>query len=231
MPASPSSLSTVTDAVGSLVESGSDLSLADSIRLITVLGSVPDPRKPRGRRHSLQSVLKLVVGAVIAGKTSIVAIAGWAARADHQLAHCGPTPSAATFTRVLAAVYPVALQGALDRWIAGRREVEDATAAPDGQTAADDRPPGPREVIAVDGKVLRGARTTDGQVKLVAAYDQTDGVVLGQVAVEGGDEIAALPAVLDTLPDPADVLVTADALHCQRSHAVWLHDRGERTTP
>src|SRR4051812_50219757 len=56
----------------------------------------------------------------MAGKTSWVGMAGWAARAEHGLRVCGPTPSAATFARVLAALDPAALQAALDRWITAR---------------------------------------------------------------------------------------------------------------
>src|SRR3954464_10066618 len=94
------------------------------------------------------------------------------------------------------------------------------------RAAAGDARRTPRQVLAADGKVLRGARTQAGPVHLVAAYDQTAAVVVGQVAVDDGDEIAALPAVCDTLDDLQDVLVSADALHCQRSHATYLVGRG-----
>jgi predicted transposase YbfD/YdcC len=59
-------------------------------------------------------------------------------------------------------------------------------------------------------------------VKLVAAYDHDAGLVLGQVAVVGGDEIAALPQVLGTLADLPGSVVTADALHCQDASADWI---------
>lgn len=218
MPASSSSLSRVTAAVCVLSEPVGELSAVDSVWLLTALAAVPDPRKRRGIRHSLQSILLLAIGAVLAGRNSWVGIAGWAARADHQLRVCGPTPSAATFARVLAAVDPAALQAALNGWITTR------LAAGDGREPVGRRRP--RQALAVDGKVLRGARTPDGQVKLVAAYDQSAGVVLGQVVVVGGDEIAALPVVCDTVADLHGVLITADALHCQRSSADYLLGRG-----
>jgi predicted transposase YbfD/YdcC len=44
--------------------------------------------------------------------------------------------------------------------------------------------------------------------------------------VVGGDEIAALPVVCDTVADLHGVLITADALHCQRSSADYLLGRG-----
>jgi predicted transposase YbfD/YdcC len=225
VPARSSSLSVVTEAVQALEAPAEPLSAADSVRLLTALTAVPDPRHRRGIRHSLQSILLLVVGAVMAGKTSWVGMAGWAARAEHGLRVCGPTPSAATFARVLAALDPAALQAALDRWITARLAARPGSpTAP--RAAAGDARRTPRQVLAVDGKVLRGARTQAGPVHLVAAYDQTAAVVVGQVAVDDGDEIAALPAVCDTLDDLQDVLVSADALHCQRSHATYLVGRG-----
>lgn len=222
MPALPSSLSRLAVAAseGELPPDG--LSLRESVQLLAALIAVPDPRKRRGVRHSVQSVLLLAIGAVMAGKTSLVAIAGWAARAEHKLAPVGRRPSASTFGRVLAAVDPVALQRAIDQWTAARLAGTAAPAPPAGSASWVSG----TDVVAVDGKVLRGARTADGQVKLVAAYDQSHAVVRGQVAVAGGDEIAALPAVLATMDHLRGLVVSADALHCQDSHAHWLVDRG-----
>jgi predicted transposase YbfD/YdcC len=44
--------------------------------------------------------------------------------------------------------------------------------------------------------------------------------------VAAGDEVAAFAAALATLPNLSNVLVTADALHCQRAHADFLAARG-----
>jgi predicted transposase YbfD/YdcC len=82
------------------------------------------------------------------------------------------------------------------------------------------RAPGLR-AIAVDGKTLRGSATpTTGQRHLLAALDHRTGVVVGQVQVDGKtNEIPMLPVLCDQLGDLSDVVVTADALHCQRSTA------------
>ncbi len=219
MPAWSSSLAVVADAVQAVPEPVGELSATDAVRLVTALSSVPDPRKRRGIDHSVQSVLLLVVGAVVAGKTSWVGIAGWAARADHRLRVCGPTPSGATFARVLAAVDPVALQTAVSRWITARLA---ARAAPATGHAVGV----PQQVLAVEGKVLRGAHTPEGQVKLVAAYDHGAGVVLGQVAVAGGDEIAALPAGMRSprcrrcsIPSPTCTPCSSPPMRCTASAA------------
>jgi len=222
VPALSSSLPALRDADWIAQLPAGELSPTDSVRLLEALGAVPDPRKRRGRRHALRWVLLLTVGAVMAGRNSLVAVASWAARADHRLAPPGPTPSVSTFARVLAAVDPSALQQAVDAWLA--RRLADRLPAAHPSATADAR--WPRRAIAVDGKVLRGTRGPDGQVKLVAAYDHDAGLVLGQVAVAGGDEIAALPEVLDTLPDLAGSVVTADALHCQDASADRIVEAG-----
>jgi predicted transposase YbfD/YdcC len=56
--------------------------------------------------------------------------------------------------------------------------------------------------------------------------DQGSGAVLGQVTVaEKGSEVAAFTTLLDQV-DLTDVLVTADAVHTNRHHADYLHERG-----
>jgi len=49
--------------------------------LLDLLAQVPDPRKRRGRRHSLAGLLAVGIAAVIAGSRSFAAIGQWAADA------------------------------------------------------------------------------------------------------------------------------------------------------
>jgi predicted transposase YbfD/YdcC len=134
---------------------------------------------------------------------------------------CGGSPSAATFRRVLAAVDITGVEAALTTWVTGRQTRARAQ-QPAGRTAAEQR-----AVLAVDGKTLRGSKDADGrQTKLVCVYDHAQQLVLTQAAVAGGDEVAAFTVALSTLPNLANVLVTADALHCQRAHADFLAARG-----
>jgi hypothetical protein len=114
---------------------------------------------------------------------------------------------------------PVAVEAALTAWAGGQL------------AARTDQPGVPaRErcrVWALDGKTGRGARSSeDGQVHLVSVLDQASGVVLAQAAVDARcGELAAVPDLLDGR-DLHEVLITADALHTQRSHARHLHERG-----
>jgi predicted transposase YbfD/YdcC len=221
MPASPSSLS----ALGPVLEASAPLPVplaaVDSIRLVQALRAVPDPRRRRGRRHGLQSVLLLALQAVMAGASSWAAIAQWAVTAPQALGVCGTPPSASTFRRVLAAVDITAVEIALTTWVTGR-QAQDAAQRPVDRTRAE-----ARTVLAVDGKTLRGSRSQTGnQTKLVCVYDHAHQLVLTQVPVARGDELAAFTAALGTLPELGEVLITADALHCQRTHADFLAAHG-----
>src|SRR3954451_3618712 len=174
MPASASSLSALLPASPANLE---PLSAAESIRLVQALKAVPDPRRRRGRRHGLQSVLLLALQSVIAGASSWIAIAQWAKTAPQALGICGASPSAATFRRVLAAVDIAAVEAALTTWVTDR-PVHAQAQRPVG-TAAECR-----TVLAVDGKTLRGSVGSDGQpTKLVCVYDHAHRLVLTQHAV------------------------------------------------
>ena len=222
MPAPSSSPTVLLDVVTEVGLPLQGLDAVESISLLQALATVPDPRDARGRRHGLQSVLLLGVGAVLAGARSYAAIAQWARCAEQAVAVCGPTPHASTFSRVLAAVDPAALQRALTGWVLARRADRRRQHADGARPRGEDR-----TVLAVDGKTLRGARDQHGeQTKLVAVLDHAERLALVQVEVVGGDELAAFAPALDTLADLHGVVVTADALHCQRGHADYLHARG-----
>src|SRR3954454_10444352 len=107
----------------------------DSIRLVHALKTVPDPRRRRGRRHGLQSMLLLAVQAVLAGAGSWVAIAQWAAPAPQALGRVGAPPSPRTFRRVRAAVDSTALEAALTMWVIDR-QARCRQQRPAGTTAA-----------------------------------------------------------------------------------------------
>src|SRR6266566_3259918 len=89
-----------------------------------------------------------------------------------------------------------------------------------------------RLVIAIDGKVERGARLPDGrQVHLLSAYDTAAGVVLAQMQIAAkSNEIPAFAPLLDRVATQLGsldkVLFVADALHAQTDHAEQVAARG-----
>src|SRR5664280_1386707 len=90
--------------------------------LLAALNTVPDPRKPRGVRHSLPGILAIAACAVIAGARSFVAIAEWAAAATPAgLAKFGVTgevPSESTFRRTINKLDGNGLDFILGAWAA-----------------------------------------------------------------------------------------------------------------
>ncbi len=221
MPATSSSLPSFVATVTGPELTAGELSTVGSVRLLQALSAVPDPRKRRGRRHSLQSILLIAVSAVLAGARSYAAIGDWAAITRPAVGVCGRPPHTATIRRVLMAVDPVAVQRALTAW---------AMACRDAARAA--QPPGVpvnrrRTVYAADGKTLRGAHGDDGScTALVCVLDHASRLVLTQTQVVDGNEIAAFITAADTLPDVRGCLFTADALHTQHGHADYLLGRG-----
>ena len=65
--------------------SSQPLGVASASALLTLLASVPDPRRARGIRHQLSGILAVGIAAVAAGARSFAAIGQWAADADEDL--------------------------------------------------------------------------------------------------------------------------------------------------
>jgi predicted transposase YbfD/YdcC len=178
------------------------------VGLVGKLALLDDPRSRRGRRHSLTSVVLCALAAMVAGARCLRAIGQWAdAAPQHTLARLGcritcpalgarTASSPAPIRRVLLVLAPDAL-AALSR-------------------------PEALQVVAVDGKTLRGsAAPTEAAVHLLAALTP-DRRLVAQVQVPAGtSEIDAL-AVLLAGVDLAGVVVTADALHTQTDTAAHL---------
>ena len=196
----------------------------DRRSLFVALVAVEDPRDPRGRRYPLVAILAAAVCAVIAGACTFAAVTDWVRFQDRtvwaRLGFDGRVPAATTVWRLLIRIDAAALSQVLARWLRSR-----ATPVPD---------PGHwwRRVIAVDGKVERGARLPDGrQVHLLSAYDTSTGIVLAQVQIAAkSKEIPAFTPLLrlvkSVLGSLDGVLVVADALHAQVGHADLLAEHG-----
>ena len=195
--------------------------------LAEYLADVPDPRDPRGVRHTLTSLLLAAVAAVLAGARSFAAVGEWVADAPPQVlgvlgvrrdpltGHFEP-PGEATIRRVMETVDADAFDAAVGSWLAGRLRAAGPRSG-HGRRA--------RRALAVDGKAVRGSRhaSEDGQhVHLLAAADQQTTAVLAQASVDGKtNEVTRFAPLLASL-DLAGQVSTADALHTQREHARFL---------
>jgi hypothetical protein len=169
MPAPPSSL------ISALSCAPAGTTLPDTAGLPAALAHLPDPRARRGVRHRLSVVVSAAVCAVVAGYRSYTAIAEWVDDVPATIALTlgidpDRRPSEAMIRRLLQALDADLLTAAIGEWLAARAPAS---------------PPALRRAIAVDGKTLRGSRTTDTTARhVLAACDQDTGVVLASTDVD-----------------------------------------------
>ncbi|WP_433355794.1 ISAs1 family transposase [Microtetraspora malaysiensis] len=233
MPAPSSSpISAVLGDLAALPQEERDALAGRIPQLMAYLAWVPDPRDPRGVRHSLASLLGTAVAASLAGAASLAAIGEWIADVPEPvlaalgirydpLRHRYEVPDESTIRHALEGLDAAAFSAAAGSWLndltTARIEVEQAA----GRTVYRRR----RRSLAVDGKALRGTRHHTGSgraVHLLSVTDSRTSAVLGQVEVDGkSNELTAFAPLLQPL-ELAGVVVTADALHTQREHAVFL---------
>jgi predicted transposase YbfD/YdcC len=167
--------------------------------------NLTDPRMERTKRHSLLEIIILAVCGTLGNAN------GWA-----DIERYGKTklsffrtflelpngiPSHDTFGRVFASLDPTALMACIQQWL-------DAL----GAAVAG-------EVVAIDGKTLRGSFDTaagKNPLHLVSAWACEARLTLGQVAVDAkSNEITAIPLLLELL-DLKGRIVTIDAMGCQK---------------
>lgn len=185
----------------------------DVSSFMELLATLPDPRIDRTRRHSLEAILFLCLCGVVCGANDLVAIEdfGNARRAFLEKFVNFPNgiPSHDTLGRVLAKLDPTALEAVFTKWMRG---VAEATK---------------RDVVAIDGKVLRRAfdkASGSGFITMVSAWSTANGVVLGQLGTDvGSNEIATIPRLLELLYLKG-CLVTIDAAGCQTDVATKIAD-------
>ncbi len=195
-----------------------------------------DPRKPKGKRHPLATVLTLIALAVAAGCKGPHAIAEFAQSLNHaQRRHlrCRPRPGTRrqcdvpgerTIRRLLKAVAAGSLKDVLVEWM-------------------DQQDPRPVEVLHLDGKVLKNAQPApasaqgpegESEIPVELQKPKADqaltlvNVVTGhqrlveQVAVpQNTNEEAAVAAQFPTM-DLAGVCLSADAAHTTKANARQL---------
>lgn len=177
--------------------------------LIELLRTVVDPRKPRGVRHPVVTVVAIAVCAALSGARGFNAIAEWAKDLSRDtLRRLGSRrwtpPSEPTIRRVLQRLDADSLDAQLGPWLWQHCDSH-----------------GP--AVSVDGKTLR--RAHDAGTKpphLLSAILHQEGIVVAQREVgEKTNEIPELPRLLEALPLEG-AIVTADAMHTQESTARYL---------
>lgn len=185
------------------------------IVVFTHFRNLTDPRRERRRQHLLIDILVIAVCAVVGGANSWIQIAtfGRCKQAWFQrflkLPH--GIPSHDTFGRVMARLNPEEFARCFAEW------VQALNIATQGQ------------VIAVDGKTLRGSRDAahdQNPLHVVEAWATDNQLLLGQVAVDDkSNEITAIPRLLKLL-ELTGAVVTIDAMGCQTQIAADIRAHG-----
>jgi predicted transposase YbfD/YdcC len=186
-----------------------------------MLASVTDPRSPQGIQHALEFVLAVCVVATLVGAKNYREIAGHAADIPQPLLkklgaewcwfrlRC-KHPSESTIWNVLTRIDAAQLDLVTGTWLAAQ-----ARKNAEGEW-----------IIAVDGKVMRGAWTDEnGKVTLFSAMLHREAVTIAQVRVpDGTNEITQAETLLDAagIPEGESALVTLDAAHTQRETAEYI---------
>jgi hypothetical protein len=190
-----------------------ELSAKDAEELIEVLSQLVDPRKQRGRRHLMISILAISICAIMSNARGFNAIAEWAKRCSQGLLkrlkcrfdkkkQLYLPPSEPTIRRMLSRADADAIDAALTGWLFSRSK-DDA--------------------IAIDGKTIRGAsRHTGHTIHLLSAFLHNMGTVIAQRQVDcKTNEIPSALALLESLDIEGRVL-TLDAMHTQTKTARFI---------
>ena len=180
--------------------------------LIDVLLALPDPRRKRGKRHMMISILAISICAVLCGARSYAAIAEFAklrtrkqlkkfrCRYDSNSKTYIP-PSEPTIRRVLQSCDAEKVDQALYGWL--------------GALCTD-------TAIAFDGKTLKGAANGQSKVHLLSAVTHQTAITLAQEQVDSKtNEIPTAKTLLAPMNLEGKV-ITADAMHTQTNTARFI---------
>jgi predicted transposase YbfD/YdcC len=218
--------------LGELASRASALAAASGGRLLACFALVPDPRDPRGVRHSLPCVLALCTAAVLNGNASFEDVAAWAHRAPQEvLAACGARrdglgiyagPHPDTTERVFRKLGAHALASHAGAYLALRAQPGPAMFPLAG--------PALLPALAVDGKAVRGAAGDDGRIPyLLAAATHGTGAVLAERLIgpktNEVPEFGPLLLELNAYYPLAGHVITADAGHTVKAHAALICEK------
>jgi predicted transposase YbfD/YdcC len=182
--------------------------------LADVLATVPDPRSRHGRRYDLPFLLTCLVAAMLCNCNSLEAVGEWCHEQRSLLRQVfGPrrhlTPTGALYRWLLPRLSAAHLEWALANWIQATRPRPDT------------------EAVALDGKVLRGAGSSEETAPhlLAVTTHQSREVLIEVPVADKTNEIPVAQALLGWVLLHQRV-VTADALHCQTDSAQAILDAG-----
>jgi predicted transposase YbfD/YdcC len=183
-------------------------------KLVEEFSALEDPRCGGKVEHRLIDILVIAVCAVIAGAESWEDIALYGrSKAEWLgtfLALSNGIPAHDTFRRMFMLIDTGRFEACFEAWARSFGATLD------------------REVVAIDGKTIRGSfdrGRAQGPLHVISAWACNRGLVLGQRQVgDKSNEITAIPELLDVL-DIKGGIVTLDAMGCQRAIATKILEK------
>jgi len=179
------------------------LILKTANKLKTIFGQIPDFRRSHKQLYDLESILLIGIISVICGADSWNEMENYARSKEDFLRSFldlpNGIPSHDTFNRVFSNIDSNHFEACFIEWVSILAQLK------------------PKEIIAIDGKTIRGAKSSGKKspVHMVSAWANDNNMVLGQVKVsEKSNEITAIPKLLEVL-SVKDTIVTIDAMGCQ----------------
>ena len=173
----------------------------------SIFSNIDDPRSDINKLHRLDDILLIGIIAVICAADTWKDIETYAnAKEDFLRSFLelpNGIPSDDTFNRVFSSINPEQFERCFMDWVLDLVELTHG------------------EVVPIDGKTLRGAKThgKKSPIHMVSAWASTNNMVLGQVKVsEKSNEITAIPKLLELITIKGCV-VTIDAMGCQENIA------------
>ena len=172
-------------------------------KLKSIFGQITDFRRSQRKLYDLESILLIGIISVICGADSWNEMESYALSKEDFLRSFldlpNGIPSHDTFNRVFSNIDSNEFEHCFIQWVSNLCELQ------------------PREVIAIDGKTIKGAKASGKKspVHMVSAWANDNNIVLGQVKTqEKSNEITAIPKLLEVLSIEGTI-VTIDALGCQ----------------
>ena len=183
--------------------------------LETHFSSIHDPRSQDRIEHNLNDILIITICAVICGADTWGEIESFGNSKQQWFSGFlelkNGIPSHDTFERLFARLKPEELQHCFLNWIQSVFQLTDG------------------QVIAIDGKTLRGAYErgkSRSLIHMVSAWATENRLVLGQCKTqEKSNEITAIPELLQRL-DLKGATVTIDAMGTQKTIAKQIVKQG-----
>lgn len=180
--------------------------------LIDFFTELEDPRRDKCKKHLLLDLVAISICAVICGAETWDEIEQYATVKEKWLRTFlklpNGIPSHDTFNRLFSSLCPLEFEKCFGNWVASLVNISKG------------------EVIAIDGKTIRGAKENGrSPIHMVSAWACENNLVLGQIKVnEKSNEITAIPELLDVIAVEG-ATITIDAMGCQTAIAKKIIDK------